>query len=121
MTPLRIAMTGNAVFSSVSAVSLWLFQPVISMHTNIGSVAISLIAVGLAGFAGLLAYGVLSARTRVIGRLAVLLDWAWVCGSLIAIVLPMSHRGRIGIVVVATMVAIFALWQQRGLSTSRSR
>jgi hypothetical protein len=121
MTRLRNAMIGNAVFSSGSAVAFLVFRQGIAVNTSIPTLALEVIAVGLLGFAALLLYGAFNARIQMIGRWAVLLDWAWVAGSLPALLLPLTELGRIGIVTVAVLVAGFAVWQQRGLSISRSR
>jgi hypothetical protein len=121
MTPLQRAMTGNAVFSSLNALVFLGFGEVIAASTNVAQIVLEVIAVGLLGFAALLAYGAFGAHTRLIGRWAVSLDWAWVVGSVFALALPLSALGRIGIVVIATLVAGFAVLQQRGLTLSRSR
>jgi hypothetical protein len=121
MTPLQNAMIANASFSSLSALGFLGFRDVIAANTNLAPPALEVIAVGLLGFAALLVYGAFGAYTRLIGRWAVTLDWAWVAGSVFALALPLSTLGRIGIVVIAALVAGFAVWQQRGLTLSRSR
>jgi hypothetical protein len=51
MTPLQQAMIGNAVFSSVSAISFLFFRQAIAANSNIPAVALEVIAVGLLSFA----------------------------------------------------------------------
>ena len=115
MTTLQSAMLGNALFSGTSATVFWLFRQDIASRSNIPPLILEVIALGLAGFAALLAYGALGRYRRQVGSLAVGLDWAWVVGSAIALLLPITNAARIGLVVVAVMVIAFALWQRRGL------
>jgi hypothetical protein len=119
MTPLQQAMVGNAVFSSISATSFLFFRQAIAANSNIPAVALAVIAVGLLGFAALLLYGALGRHIKLIGRWAVILDWAWVIGSALALILPLSNLGRIGLAAIAVLVTGFAMWQQRGLNVSR--
>jgi hypothetical protein len=121
MKPLQRAMIGNAAFSSLSALGFLVFAQGIAVNTNVPKLALEVIAVGLLGFAALLLYGASGARSRMIGRWAVVLDWVWVAGSALALLLPLTDLGRIGIVTLALVVAGFAVWQQRGLNDSRTR
>ncbi len=116
MNILRTAMIGNAVFSSLSAMGFLFLKDTIAAGTNIPAMVLELIGLGLFGFAALLLYGILGARQKTVGTLAIWLDWAWVIGSALASLLPLTSNGRIGIAVIAVLVAGFALWQQRGIA-----
>lgn len=116
MNTLQTAMLGNAAFSSSSAILFLLFGQVIASNSNIPELVIKLLALSLIGFAAILLYGVFGAQQKTVGRLAIGLDWAWVLGSAIALFLPVTNTGRIGIAIIAALVAGFALWQQHGLN-----
>lgn len=116
MSTLQAAMLGNAAFSSTSAILFLNFGQAIATNSNIPEIVLRLIAISLIGFAVLLLYGVFGAQPKMIGTIAVWLDWAWVAGSAIAMLLPVTNTGRIGIALVAIAVAGFALWQQNSLS-----
>lgn len=116
MNTLQIAMLSNATFSSISATLFLIFGQVIATNSNIPELVLSLIAVSLIGFAALLLFGVFGTQQKTVGTLAVWLDWSWVAGSALALLLPLTDTGRIGTSLVAVMVAGFALWQQSALS-----
>ena len=117
MNTLQNAMLGNALFSSLSAMGFLLFKNTIATSTNIPAMVLELIGLSLLGFAALMLYGIFGARQKTVGLWAVWLDWAWVIGSALALLLPLTSNGRIGIAVIAVLVAGFALWQQRGIAT----
>jgi hypothetical protein len=117
MSTLQTAMIGNALFSSFSATSFLLLKDTIATSTNIPAIVLELIGLSLFGFVALLLYGIFGARQKTVGGLAIWLDWTWVIGSVLALLLPLNSNGRIGIVVIAVLVAGFALWQQRGIAT----
>jgi hypothetical protein len=113
---LQIAMTSNATFSLLSAFSFWYFSDTIAKSSEISTIVLTVIAIGLLGFAMLLFYGVFVAWQRQIGQVAVWLDWAWVVSSAIALLFPISTVAKIAVVVLALVVAGFAWWQQQGLT-----
>ena len=115
LNTLQTAMLGNALFSGTSATVFWLLRQELAARSNIPQLILEVIALGLLGFAALLVYGALGRHRHQVGLLAVGLDWAWVVGSAIALLLPITNSARIGLVIIAIVVIAFALWQRRGL------
>ena len=120
MNTLQTAMLGNATFSSISAIAFLSFEQVIATNSSIPEIVLRMIAFCLFGFAAILLFGVFGTQQNTVGRLAIWLDWAWVLGSAIALLLPLTNTGRIGIGFIAIVVASFALWQQHGLNNRRT-
>jgi hypothetical protein len=116
---LRWAMLGNALFSGVCALGFFGFSGNLAAVLDLPALVFWVVAMALLGFVGLLLFGVLSAHTHTIGRVAVWLDWTWVLGSLVALFF-VGTNAQIAVLVVALVVAGFAVWQQKGLEQWRS-
>jgi hypothetical protein len=111
---LRQAMLGNALFSGVCGLGFLGFSGNLAAVLDLPVLVFWVVAIGLLGFVGLLLFGVLSAHTQIIGRVAVWLDSIWVLGSLVALFF-VGTNAQIAVLVVALAVAGFAVWQQKGL------
>jgi hypothetical protein len=116
---LRRAMIGNALFSAVCAFGFLIFSRNLSVALDLPVLALQLVAFALVGFVGLLLFGVLSAHTRMVGLVAIWLDWAWVLGSA-GVVFFLGAAAQIAVLAVAMAVAGFAVWQQKGLQQWRN-
>ena len=124
---LRRTLWANAVFSVISGAILAEFaatlaglathQPMVLAGLDLASV-FELLGAGV-GLAGLLC-GWIASRPRLpvgLARIVLGVDLAWVLGSLMALVLPApwTTLGVAGIVVVALIVADFAVLEYLGL------
>jgi hypothetical protein len=116
---LRQAMLGNALFSGACAIGFLGFSQNLSLALGLPVLALQAVAMALLGFVGLLLFGVFSAYTRLVGQMAVWLDWAWVLGSTVAMFF-LGTTAQIALLFVTLVVAGFALWQQKGLAQWRS-
>lgn len=118
--PIKTALLGNALFSTTSGLLLLLFSRSINEWMGISANWIlPLIGLGLLGFAVSL---LLLAKKQIIERKAVIAviiqDILWVLGSIIIVALgafSLSELGYEMIIVVAIIVAGFAVWQWRTL------
>jgi hypothetical protein len=116
---LRQAMLGNALFSGVCAIGFLGFSQNLSVALGLPVLALQAVAMALLSFVGLLLFGVRTTYTRLVGQLAVWLDWAWVLGS-VAAMFFLGATAQIAVLAVALAVAGFAVWQQKGLAQWRS-
>jgi hypothetical protein len=116
---LRVAMLGNALFSGVCALVFFGFSADISVALDLPQVVLVVVALGLLGFVALLLLGVYTSHTRLVGQVAVWLDWAWVLGSVVAVFF-LGAVAQIAVLAVALVVAGFAVWQQKGIQTWRN-
>ncbi len=120
---LRTALWANAVFSALSGAVLAAGSGVLGPWLGIPPAV--LVGVGLA----LLPWAFLLHRnagrpepSRAEARLAVAGDVMWVLGSVAVLVLDplgLTAAGKVAVVVVALMVADFAIWQSIGLGRLR--
>jgi hypothetical protein len=110
---LRIAMSGNLIFSSLSAFAFLLFTKHIAIASGLSELILRLVAIALLGFVGILWYGIQS-KQILVAKLAVILDTLWVVSSLIVVLggwLALTPSGVIGVTGIAVIVAGFAIWQ----------
>ena len=117
--PLRTAMFGNLLFSSISATSFLLATRTFANSSGLPELAFKVIGFGLLGFALILWFGIQPTQNQArIGKLVVILDWAWVFSSFVVLIpglVPLTTIGSLGVLCIALIVAGFALWQQRSL------
>ena len=114
--PIKTALLGNAIFSTISGLLLLFFSNSINTWMGISlSWILPLIGLGLLGFAASL---FLLSRKQTITRNAVIAviiqDALWVLGSIIIVALGAFNLSEIGyemIIVVAIIVAGFGGWQ----------
>ena len=117
---LRYALRGNGLFSASSGLILVAAGPALSSFTGI-TPALALQIVG----AVLLLYGAgllwISTRAEIDRRVAwtaIILDVAWVAGSIMILLagwLPLTVAGKWTVAVLADVVAVFAIVQYVGL------
>ena len=115
---LRMALLGNAIFSTMSGLTLLAAEkPVVQILGLPGGTQLFSLGVGLLVFALIL---ILFARKAPIkpsnAWIVVILDVAWIIGSyLLLFVAPLSTSGKWVVGVVAEVVLIFALVQWLGI------
>jgi hypothetical protein len=120
---LRKALMGNALFSSLTGLTILLAQGWVLGILGISkNVSIAVLGFGLLVFAGTL---VINARRQQVKRsdawIAVVLDMAWVFGSYVLILAaPFSTEGKWVVGVVAELVLVFAVLQFVGIRRIRS-
>ena len=125
---LRAALTGNALFSAVSGVTLVALAGRLPGWTGIGSAALfAAVGAGLLPWAYVLfsgARGKGPLALKSLGRLAIAGDLIWVLGSIILLVarpVTLTTAGVWGVALVADVVALFAFLQFVGLRRIRAR
>lgn len=117
---LRLAMLGNAAFSGLSGLVLLIGSRPLSTWLGIPWPG------GLAGTgAALIGYGLMllwvatrEALSHRVARLAIVLDLGWVIGSFLLLLfgwLPLTPAGRWTVLILAEIVAAFAVLQAYGL------
>ena len=117
-TFLRKALMGNALFSTLSGLTILLAQgSVLRILGLSSSVNLLILGVGLIVFAATL---VINARKQQVKKsdalIAVLMDVAWVIGSWVLIfVVPFSTGGKWVVGLVAEIVLLFAVLQFVGI------
>jgi len=115
---LRKALMGNALFSTLSGLTILLAQGWVLRILGLASnVNLLILGVGLILFAITL---VVNARKQQVKKsdawIAVLMDVAWVLGSYILIfIVPFSTEGKWVVGVVAELVLVFAVLQFVGI------
>ena len=115
---LRNALMGNALFSTLSGVTILFAQGwVLRILGLSSSVNLLILGIGLIVFAATL---VINARKQQVKKsdawIAVLMDLAWVVGSSVLIfVVPFSTEGKWVVGVVAEIVLLFAVLQFVGI------
>ena len=115
---LRRALMGNAVFSTLSGLTILFAQGWVLRILGLASnVNLLILAVGLIVFAVTL---IVNARRQHVkksdGWIAVLMDVAWVLGSSVLIfIVPFSTEGKWVVGVVAELVLVFAVLQFVGI------
>jgi len=115
---LRKALMGNALFSTLSGLTMLLAQGWVLRILGLASnVNLLILGVGLIVFAITL---VVNARKQQVKKsdawIAVLMDVAWVLGSYILIfIVPFSTEGKWVVGVVAELVLVFAVLQFVGI------
>src|SRR5215471_11860686 len=115
---LRKALMGNALFSTLSGLTIvfaqgWVLR-ILGLST---SVNLLILGVGLIVFAATL---VVNARKQQVKKsdawIAVLMDLAWVLGSCVLVfIVPFSTEGKWVVGVVAELVLVFAVLQFVGI------
>src|SRR5215467_4280194 len=115
---LRTALLGNALFSTLSGLTILFAQGwVLRIFGLSSSVNLLILGVGLIVFAITL---VINARKQQVKKsdawIAVLMDLAWVVGSYVLIFLvPFSTQGKWVVAIVAELVLLFAVLQFVGI------
>ena len=115
---LRKALMGNALFSTLSGLTiLWAQGSVLRILGLASNVNLLILGVGLILFAITL---VVNARKQQVKKsdawIAVLMDVAWVLGSYILIfIVPFSTEGKWVVGLVAELVLVFAVLQFVGI------
>jgi len=115
---LRTALLGNALFSTLSGLTILFAQGwVLRILGLSSSVNLLILGVGLIVFALTL---VINARKQQVKKsdawIAVLMDLAWVVGSYVLIFLvPFSTQGKWVVAIVAELVLLFAVLQFVGI------
>lgn len=117
---LRNALRGNAIFCALSGLVVLLAAQALAPFTGIDNPAVFVVlGIILLPYAAFL-FWVSAQETinRTFGRTAVILDVAWVIGSIIILAgnfLPLTVAGKWTIALLADAVAIFAIVQAIGL------
>jgi hypothetical protein len=124
MNNLQQALISNAIFSTSSAAVFVLFNTELANATGIPGVVLYAVALMLVVFAAILLYGAFGPYQRWVGRVAVVLDVAWVVMSVAVLLWPvvgLLAAGRWAIIGIAVVVAGFAAWQQQALQHLRGQ
>ncbi len=119
---LRVALGGNAAFSTLTGVSMLLGAGALASPLGLPSAALAIVGVGLLPFAGVVAWLARAPQRRRVAVLAVsLADLGWVVGTLVLLATPYPETGlgRALAVVVALIVAACAAGQLLGLCQTR--
>lgn len=113
---LRKALMGNALFSTVSGLTILFAQRWVSRILGF-SQNLAILGFGLLVFAFLLVINARRQRLKTSDAwIAVLMDLAWVLGSYVLIfVIPFSTQGKWVVGVVAELVLVFAVLQFVGI------
>lgn len=121
MTPkleLRLALTANGVFSLGCALPMMLAENSLSTYLGMSASLIFIVGlvVGLNGLC-LLTYGAARSVPKALLTSAVWGDIAWVVASGVFLLLApdLTSKGVLAVVLVATVVGVFAVLQKRGL------
>ena len=119
---LRRALLGNAVFSTLTGLTLLTVAEPLGTVFGVPPIALRVIGLGLLPFAvGLIRSATRERVERFEAWLAVVLDLAWVAGSALLVlgeIWPLRAAGTWAVVVVANVVLVFALLQALGLKRS---
>lgn len=120
---LRTALRANAIFSALCGAVLAAGSGVLGPWLGIPPTALVVVGVGLLPWAFLLYRNAgRPAPSLPEARLAVAGDVIWVVGSAVLLVLDplgFTTAGKVAIVVIALLVADFAIWQSIGLGRLR--
>jgi hypothetical protein len=115
---LRKALIGNALFSTLSGVTILFAQGWVLRILGLSKdISLAILGIGLLGFAVMLVINARSQQVRTSDAwIVVLLDLAWVLGSYVLIfVAPFSAGGKWVVGAVAELVSVFALLQFLGI------
>jgi hypothetical protein len=119
---LRRALLGNALFSTLSGLTILFAQKwVLRILGLSNSVSLLILGIGLIVFAAILIANALRQKVKTSDAwIAVSMDVAWVVGSYVLIVVvPFSRGGKWLIAVVAELVLLFAILQVFGIRRLR--
>ena len=119
---LRMALMGNALFSTISGLTLLLAgQWVVRLLGLPETVNLLVMGISLLGFAITLVFFARKKPIKLLdGWIAVLLDLAWVIGSYsLLFVVPFNITGKWIVGIVAEVVMVFALVQWLGIRRVR--
>jgi hypothetical protein len=120
---LRTALRANAAFSALSGLVLAAGSGVLGPWLGIPQATLVVVGVALLPWALLLHRSAARpAPSTAEARLAVAGDLAWVAGSAAVLLLDpigLTTAGKVAVVVVALLVADFAVWQAIGLGRLR--
>lgn len=118
MNNLQKSLTANAVFSTLSALSLLIFTTRISVLFEIGEQwPFLIIGFGLLVFVATIIIEIKKQRKKAVYAI-IIQDLLWVLGSIILLIIQpfgISKMGNILIAVVAFAVLIFAILQYKGI------
>lgn len=114
----------NAVFSLFSGLTLIVYnEPIAQLMLLQNNLALAIIGVGLLLFAGALLFTASVKNLKPVWVKGIIcMDWCWVAGSVILLILnpfEISPGGNFLIAGVGVMVSIFALWQTHALKGMR--
>jgi hypothetical protein len=115
---LRKALLGNALFSTLSGLTILLAQRwVLGILGVSNRVSLVVLGIGLIAFAAILVVNARRPQVKTSDAwMAVLMDVAWVVASYVLIfVVPFSAEGKWVIAVVAELVLLFAILQFAGI------
>lgn len=118
---LKRALTGNAIFSTVSAAIFLLFTQDVAALIGLKSMPelVIAVAVGLLGFMTFIVLTITKLPdAEAMTKSIILGDWGWVLASVVILAFfpnAIPGPGLFAIAFVAAIVAGFALWQTRGL------
>lgn len=119
---LRMALTGNALFSVISGVAILLANRWLVRFLGLPrDVSLAILGISLIVYAALLWLNARRARPRITDAwAAVVMDLVWVVGSYILIfVVPLSLGGKWVVALVAELVLAFAIAQWLGIRKIR--
>ena len=121
---LRLALRGNALFSTVSGLTLLLAAAALGPRLGLPVLSLRVVGAVLLPFAwGLWNNSRRAVISRAEARLAVLLDLSWVAGSAALVfggLWPLTPAGRWTVLGVADVVLVFAFLQTVGLRRART-
>ncbi len=115
---LRTALLANALYSGLSGVTLVAASPFIGPWVGLDGWALLAVGVGLVGYAAVLAIARGQTRLlRIVGRLAVGADLAWVAGAAALILVGdvLTSQGDLALALLTGGVGVLAAVQILGL------
>ena len=118
---IRRPLLANATFSALSGlIMIACCSSLGSLLGEIQSMDLLLLGIGLVAFAGYLLF--VAYRTPLVKRqiiAIIIMDLLWVIGSVLLLWLrpiALTETGQLLIILIAAIVACFALWQYRAIS-----
>lgn len=117
---LRIALLSNALFSTLSGLTVIIFSSSVADLLGVGApISYQVIGVGLLGFACFVAWtGTQKPINAFLAALISLADFMWVVGTLLFIVLAFSSlqtAGIVSLIAIAAIVLFFGIRQLQGI------
>ena len=115
---LRTALLANALYSGLSGAMLVAASPFIGPWVGLDGRALLAVGVGLVGYAAVLAIARgLTRLLRIVGRLAVGADLAWVAGAAALILIGdvLTSQGNLALALLTGGVGVLAAIQVLGL------
>ncbi len=110
----RRVLRGNALFCAACGVEALIGGQGLATWMGIPSMLMGVLGVGLAAY-GVVLWRVVETPTRAIVRVVTALDVAWIVGTMLLLLIPITDAGKIVLDAIAFITAAFAIAQTIGL------